>query len=131
MARPRFSTRAWVEQLESWSARRLWKCQPELNRELSRQFAEGKPLVFCLVTLDIQGHSVSVQVTADRPHFGGVRLWFWCGRCGSRVLKVLPVAGPANSRLPFLLPSRIRPADEKGPGDRVHDGAFLEWGLRV
>src|SRR5437763_782701 len=93
MARPRFSTRAWVEQLESWSARRLWKCQPELTRELSRQFAEGKPLVFCRVTLDIQGHSVSVQVTADRPRFGGVRLWFWCPRCCRRVLEVYQCPG--------------------------------------
>jgi hypothetical protein len=88
MARPRCSSRALVEQLESWSARRLWKWQPELSRELARQFSEGKPLVFHRVTLDVQGHPVSVQVTADRPHFGGVRLWFWCPRCGRRVLKV-------------------------------------------
>jgi hypothetical protein len=88
MARPRFSSRVWVEQLESWSARRLWKWQPELTRELSRQFAEGKPVVFHRVTLDVQGHPVSVQVTADRPHFGGMRLWFWCPRCDSRVLNV-------------------------------------------
>src|SRR5579864_6439922 len=88
MARPRSSTRAWVEQLESWSARHLWKWETYLIRELSRQCAEGKPLVFCRITLDIRGHSVSVQVTADRPHFKGVRLWFWCPRCRRRILKV-------------------------------------------
>lgn len=86
MARPRCSSRVWVEQLESWSVRQFW--QPDLARELARQFAEGKPFVFRRITLDVQSRPVSVQVTADRPHFGGVRLWFDCPRCGRRVLKV-------------------------------------------
>lgn len=98
MARPRCSTRLWVEQFDSGSVRHLRALQPYLTRELSRQFSEGKPLVFCSIALDICGQPFNVQVTADRPHYGGVRLWFLCPRCSRRVLKVyqwpgVPVLG--------------------------------------
>lgn len=105
MARPRHSARLWVEQFESLSARRLWQWQPYLTRELSRQFSEGKPLVFCSVALDICRQHVTVRVTADRPNYGGVRLWFLCPRCSRRVLKVYqwPGLSVLGCRLCFRL----------------------------
>lgn len=95
MARPRTSNRLLVEQLKDFrlSVRRLsqwW--QPNLAGELSRQFSEGKPLAFW-ITLDLKGHSISVQVIADRPHFGGVRLWFRCPQCDRRVLSIYQCPG--------------------------------------